>query len=181
VVDDAQHEVGRAGRQSAGAAAADGHLRQPRGEELAHQTVGGMHGQQHAVEHREADRAGVDRGERLAGGGGGSVFVVEEQSVAAGGCGQPAEHQQVVPGGVVEVRGELVAEQVREVQVHELSARALLQHGLHLAGAHLELAPRRGDPQEASLGQRLRQLGQLGAAVVDQENPHGRVHLNPGG
>ena len=44
--------------------AVDDLVLQPVGEELAHLAVGRMHGEQDAVEDDEADRAGVDRGDR---------------------------------------------------------------------------------------------------------------------
>ena len=48
--------------------------------------------------------------------------VVDEQRAAAGAGGQAPEHQQVVPRGVVEVRGQLVVQQVGDVQVDQLAA-----------------------------------------------------------
>jgi hypothetical protein len=61
---------------------------------------------------------------------------------------QAAKHQHVVLRGVVVMRGQLVVEQVGDVQIHQLHAAQGLQHGLHLALHHLELAACTGDPDK---------------------------------
>mmetsp|Transcript_9901 Transcript_9901/g.23198 ORF Transcript_9901/g.23198 Transcript_9901/m.23198 type:complete len:249 (+) Transcript_9901:846-1592(+) len=178
VVDHAQHQVGRARRQP-GAAARSG-LVAPFGqsvelvrEELAHLAIRRMHRHQHPVEHREADRAGVDGTQRALGRGQRAVFVVNEQVLAAGRCRQAPEHQHVVPGRVVEVRRQLVIDQVGHMQVDNVAAAPTHQCLLHAGLAHLELTPPVAHPQEASLGQRVGQGGQLLKAIgLDVKNPH---------
>ena len=56
--------------------------------------------------------------------------VVDEQRVAARAGGEAAEDQQVVPRRVVEVRWQLVVQQVRHVQVDELAAGPAQQRRL---------------------------------------------------
>ena len=154
VVDHAQHQVGRARRHARTATrfGAGLLLRQAVREVLAHHAVGRVHGQQHAVEHREADWAGVDRGERCACAAGVALAGVDVRRRRAGACCEAAEHQQVVPGGVVEVRGQLVVQQVGDVQVDELPASPALQRGLQQHTVDLELAARAADPQVAAGG-----------------------------
>jgi hypothetical protein len=93
--------------------------------------------------------------------------------VAAGAGGQAAEHQQVVPRGVVEVAGQLVVQQVGHVQVDQLAARPALQRGLQVGGAHLEHAARAAHPQEAVRRQHVGQRVEFDEAVRrDVEDAH---------
>ena len=62
-----------------------------------------MDGQQHAIEDGEADRVGVDGGERTLRDHEAVLRLVQQQRLAARDGRQPSEDQQVVPGGVVKV------------------------------------------------------------------------------
>jgi hypothetical protein len=134
-------------------------LLQARREEFAHQAIGRMHRQQHAVEHREADRAGVD---------------LRHPGVRRGGAGgEAAKHQQVIPRGVIEVRRQLAVQQIGHMQIDELAAGPALQRGLHGGAAQFELAARDADPEVAGVGRRFGQRGQLGELVaLDVEDAH---------
>ena len=92
---------------------------------------------------------------------------------------QAAKHHQVVLAGVVVVRGQLVVDQVRDMQVHQLQAAQVLQHRLHRVLAHFKLPPRAGQPDKALGRQRdlVQIIGQvqLGHGVgQDVKDAHGR-------
>jgi hypothetical protein len=101
--------------------------------------------------------------------------------VAVGGalpCCQPAKHQQVVLAGVVVMRGQLVVDQVGNVQVDELQTTSGLQQCLHCILLHFKLTARTGQPQKAL--RRKRQLRQACRGVelghhrgLDVKNTHG--------
>jgi hypothetical protein len=105
-----------------------------------------VHGDQHAVEEGEPDRAGVDGGEGAPRHRQRAARIVGEGRRAAPGS-QPTEHQHVVPGGAVEVRRQLVVDQVGDVRLEDGAARPALHGRLQQPGVHLELAPRGRDPQ----------------------------------
>ena len=225
VVDDAQHQVGRAGRQAGRAASLramavgqSGEVvffdqirvhaqvrllvvvrwtldvverrgptlashRAPRSplpqltqaglEKIPYRAIGRVHRQQHAVEHRKAHRAGVDGGQGLAGAGGRAALLVQEHPLGALTCGQPAEHQQVVPRGVVVLRGQLRVDQVGDVQIDQAPAGQPVQVFLRPLKLHLEDATAAGHPQETLRRQGGGPVRQFGEAVVDQEKAHG--------
>ena len=97
-----------------------------------------------------------------------ALLLVGEQPLAAGAGGEAAEHQQVVPRGVVEVRGQLVVQQVADMQVDQLTAGPALQRRLHVGDADLELAPARCASQTiAAAPAAPRAALQLGELVAD--------------
>jgi hypothetical protein len=102
--------------------------------------------------HRAPHRAGVDAAQHRRAAAFGAL-VQHFSGVGQIGFGltggQAPEHQHVVLRGVVVVRGQLVVEQVRDVQVHQRRPAQRLQRGLHLALRHLEFAARAGDPHIA--------------------------------
>ena len=57
------------------------------------------------------------------------------------------------------MRGQLVADQIREMKINQLHATQGLQRTLDWRLHHLKLAPRAGNPQEAVGGQLGRQVG----------------------
>ena len=175
VIDHAQHELGRAGGHARAAAGvvACAHGEQPLREVVAHRAVRRMHADQHAVEHHEAHRAGVDGRQRATRRVRRAVLFVDEEVLAAQPRSQPPHHQHVVPRGVVEVTGQLCVQQVRDMQVDELTAHPALQRRLHVDDGGLELAARAAQPQEAIGRQLLRPGVELGEALGrDVKEPH---------
>ena len=137
VADDAQHHVGRVARNAACTGGARitrvvaGGGQQAGGVGFAHRAVLRVHREQHPVEHRKTDGAGVDAPQHrraalpLAVGLGvglGLSFI--------GACRQAAKHQHVVMRGEVKARGQLRVEQVGDMQVQKTSAGQGLQAGL---------------------------------------------------
>ena len=71
------------------------------------------------------------------------------------------------------MRGQLVVQQVGDVQVDDLPARPALEGRLQRGDIDLELAPGAADPDVARGGQLFGQLGQLGELLGgDVEDPH---------
>jgi hypothetical protein len=98
--------------------------------------------------------------------------------VAAGRGSQAAEHQHVVPRGVVELARQLLVEQVGDMQVHQGPAFPAVQGVLEGVEQRFELGTRAADPQEAAVRQRLGGLREfdetIGADVEDAQR--GRAH-----
>ncbi len=108
---------------------------------------------------------GARAGRRLSGRG---------RSRLALGAGQPPEDQQVVQGGVVEARGQLVVQQVGNVQIDQRAAGQGLQRGLDLRVHGFEFAARAGQPDEALRRQlRGQSVRFRHARWTDAENAHG--------
>ncbi|MDT4864222.1 hypothetical protein FQZ97_989740 [compost metagenome] len=115
-----------------------------------------MHGDQEAVEHREADRARADAAEarqRAVG-----VLVLAEFLAHFFFRREAAEDHQVVDRGVVVVRGMGAVAQVLQVQVQQRGAAQHLRRLLQARQAGLHLVAVEEDPDEAAVGHPLRRL-----------------------
>jgi len=143
-----------------------------------------VHGQQHAVEHRKADRAGVQG----VGRDGGQMVMVIRPIRRARGCNsnavagvmrcrvrrQAAKHQQVVVRRGVVGAGQLRVQQVGHVQPDQARARPALQRLLQQVLGCDELIALAGDPQETTGRQTLRQADELLATVrLEMDRLHG--------
>ena len=183
-VDDAQHQVGGAGRLPytgcrAGAALVQiggGGGQQARGVGIAHGAVGGVHRQQHMVKHGKPHRAGVDAAQHRGAAAPHRCHSRTFRVAWLGGGrqgGQAAKNQQVVLRGVVVARWQLRIEQVRDMQVHHLQAGDGLQRGLDLAQLCAEDGACARHPEKPLAGWLARQRVQLDRATgVDVEDAH---------
>ena len=154
LVDDAQHQIGRAGRQlhAVGPRLGRGGIEQSERIGVTHRAVDGMHGQQHMVKDGKAHWAGVKPLEHR------RAAALDQlgwrlvrlcQAVAAQAGSQAPKHQRVVLRGVVVMRRQLVVQQVGHMQVHQLGAAQLLQRGLNGRQHDLKLAPSARNPDKA--------------------------------
>ena len=154
-VHDAQHQVGGAGGLAGPCGARLGGrccLQQFVGIGIAHGAVVGVHREQHVVKHRKPDRAGVDAPQdgRAAQARRSALCLGRIQGQGAGAAGDQApEHQQVVLGGVVVVRRQLLVDQVGDVQIDQLLAAQLLQCDLDARLLRFKFGAAAGNPHIA--------------------------------
>ena len=89
--------------------------------------------------------------------------------------GQALKHQNVVLRGAVEVRWQLVVEQIGDAQVHQWVAVQQLHGGLDMGLFQLEFATSAGDPYKPLRRRMVRQgVGLMHRAGQDVEDAHGR-------
>jgi hypothetical protein len=124
-----------------------------------------VHGHQHTVEDGKAHRAGVDGVDNACAPRPACRGLVDEESIAAGAGGQAAEHQQVVPRGVVEVAGQLLFSRSETCRSTSAPPAPAVQQFLQFRDAQLELASRAAHPQEAVRRQHVGQRGQFDEAA----------------